>query len=176
MTAGWAEISDCGTWRWALGRCWDPDLLNRDGPAPALGWVMLNPSTADARTSDPTVTKCVTISRAHGYGRLWIGNLHAYRATSPAALRAQLPGIRVGPDCDRWLRRLAAAADAVAVAWGDQGGQPWARDRRDHVLELLAQTGVPLLCLGLTASGEPRHPCRLANATPLVPWTGRGVT
>src|SRR5438552_14460864 len=73
----WAEISPCGTWRYGLGRGWDPAL-------PVLGWIMLNPSTADAKINDQTIRRVMTISRAAGYGAAWVANLFALPSPSPA--------------------------------------------------------------------------------------------
>jgi hypothetical protein len=163
VTAGsWAAISLCGTWRYALGRQW--------APGPVLGWIMLNPSKADAKVSDQTAVKCMTISRLAGYGGLQIGNLHAFRSPSPAVLREVArrdPERAAGPDCDRWLAVMLGQVDRVVLAWGAHGGEPWALPRRSGVLDLVGRSGIPVACLGATAAGEPRHPCRLANATPL---------
>lgn len=156
----WADISECGTWRYMLGR--------RFAPGPVLGWIMFNPSKADAEISDPTVAKCVTITRLAGYGGLLIGNEYALRSADPAAVRTHWDPI--GPDCDYWLAWMLRNVPRVVLAWGNQGGQCWASIRRQSVVARVTGSGIPVACLGTTRSGEPRHPCRLANATRLVPW------
>ena len=45
LPTSYARLSDCGTYRYTLGRRWD------DGPTATF--VMLNPSTADASQDDP---------------------------------------------------------------------------------------------------------------------------
>ncbi len=50
---------------------------------------------------------------------------------------------------------------AVWLGWGN-GGQ-W-RGRDQAVLPVLLQQDLPLLALGLTASGQPRHPLYAAKA------------
>lgn len=57
----WAVISDCGRYRYELGRRWD------DGPL--LEFDMLNPSTANAERNDPTIVRCV------GFAKSWVDYL-----------------------------------------------------------------------------------------------------
>lgn len=164
-TGNWAEISPDGIYRYALHREWVPG-------GPTLGWIMLNPSTADAVINDPTIIKIMHVSEREGYGAAWVANLFAYRSPSPAALREAAadghPGHdATGPFTDMWLRTMLAAVPEVVLAWGANGGKPWARTRRDEVLAMIAEYPVTVACLGRNGNGEPRHPCRLANATPL---------
>jgi len=51
-----ADVSECGLFRYSLTREWFPAL-------PPLGFVMLNPSTADAIADDPTIRRCVGFAR-----------------------------------------------------------------------------------------------------------------
>ncbi len=93
MTKG-AAFDSTGTYRYALWREWDAS-------APRLGFVLLNPSTADAENDDPTLRRCMGFARAWGYGSLQIVNLFAYRATVPDALRWVADA--VGPENDRHI-------------------------------------------------------------------------
>lgn len=150
-----AEISSCGEYRYALWR-WDDSLLAGDG---TLLFVMLNPSTADGLADDPTIRRCRGFAQRLGYGTLAVANLYAFRATAPADLhKAADP---VGPENDEWVEKLADEADRVIVAWGADVG-PIA-DRAERVLPQLGDVDA----LGLTASGQPRHPLYLrADAEP----------
>ncbi|MCA9851707.1 MAG: DUF1643 domain-containing protein, partial [Dehalococcoidia bacterium] len=50
-----ASFSRDRRYRYELGRRW--------GLGPAVTWVMLNPSTADATVDDPTIRRCIDFSR-----------------------------------------------------------------------------------------------------------------
>lgn len=157
--AGAANFSRCGRYRYALER-----QLDTDGQGVVL-FVMLNPSTADASRNDPTIRRCIGFARRLGARRLLVGNLYAYRATLPRQLFATEDP--VGPGNDRWLRRMARQADRIVVAWGAHG----LPERVQRVGRLLAGVRCePLLALGLTASGQPRHPLYLPGNAPLQPW------
>jgi len=54
-----AVLSDCGTYRYVLTRRW--------AEGPVLGWVMLNPSRADAGRDDATVRRCMGFVRSWGF-------------------------------------------------------------------------------------------------------------
>lgn len=125
---------------------------------------MLNPSTATEARDDPTIARCVGRARALGFGGIAVGNLFAFRATDPQALRrAPNP---LGASADAAL--LAAMQDAAQIvcAWGNHGAL---HGRGAQVLDLLRATGQPLRHLGLTAQGQPRHPLYMALAAPLIP-------
>lgn len=140
-----ALLSPCGRYRYELTRRW--------ATGPLVGWVMLNPSRADAHLDDPTVRRCVGFARRWGYGGLIIRNLYALRATDPAALSTDPDP--VGPDNDAHLSRCGEQ-DLTVIAWGARGA-----DRARVVLSLLAAHGVRPHQLGVTADGQPRHPLYL---------------
>jgi len=73
-----------GDYRYHLWRTWDETR-------PRLLWVMLNPSTADGETDDPTVRRCIGFSKGWGYGSIEIVNLFAYR---PPPFARSLAGVR----------------------------------------------------------------------------------
>jgi hypothetical protein len=146
-----AVLSPCGTYRYELTRRWSSRSL--------AGWVMLNPSTADADVDDPTVRRCIGFTKAWGYGGLVIRNLFALRATDPSELDRHADP--VGPENDAHLARCQRDALTV-IAWGARGGR-----RGRDVLELLATHGVRPYRLAVTGNGQPRHPLYLKAS--LVP-------
>lgn len=154
-----AAFDDTRTYRYRLGRIWNLDV-------PAMTFIGLNPSTADAMADDPTIRRCRNFALREGCGGLVMVNLFAYRSTDPGALRhVEDP---VGPDNANYLLLMAASAGPAVAAWGT-GGSLHGRDRA--VLRLL--NGMKKLhCLGTTKDGHPRHPLYLAAKTPLEPYGG----
>ena len=149
-----AVISECGEYRYRLNRTWN-DRLG------ILPFIMLNPSTADAETDDPTIRRCVSFAQREGYGSIVVVNLYGLRATSPAVLW-QHPD-PIGPGNDAYLKKISRVYGEAVCAWGNH-----APPRRvAHVASLLA--GVKLRCFGLTRSHQPRHPLYLRTGQPLVP-------
>jgi hypothetical protein len=157
-TERYAEISECGRYRYTLGRQW--------GDGPLVTFVMLNPSTADAEMDDPTIRRCLGFARSWGAGALHVVNLYALRSTDPAALWV-VPD-PVGPDNDRHLAQHAhlAVRDGapIVAAWG-------ANARQDRVAAVRALPGMDRLqCLGVTKDGAPRHPLYLPAIAEPRPW------
>lgn len=155
-----AALSRCGRYRYALWRRWDE-------AAPSVLFVMLNPSTADAREDDPTIRRCIGFAQAWGFGALAVGNLFALRSPDPMALHRAVatdgPTAAIGPRNGLWLRRLAQESPVVVAAWGQHG----ALLQRGAAV---AQSLPTLHCLGVTQAGHPRHPLYVAASTPLQPW------
>jgi hypothetical protein len=162
---GWASISDCERYRYALGRVWNEAL-------PVLVFVMLNPSTADALKPDHTITKCVGFAQRWGFGGILVLNLWALRSRHPGDLcRAADP---VGPENDEYLRYFARAArdtdSDVIVAWGLNAALT---PRRAEVVELLIREGIELWAIAETKDGEPAHPLMLSYASKPALWGAR---
>ena len=136
-------LSADNKYRFRLGRAW--------GPAPYACFIMLNPSIADASVDDPTIRSCIRLAKAWGRGGFEVVNLFALRTTNPQELyHADDP---IGPDNDAHILAAVMWRSPVVVAWGMRGVF-MNRDRA--VLDLLR--GIPLLCLGRTKTGAPRHP------------------
>jgi len=155
-----AGLSGDGLYRYWLTR-WD------DGRGPdGVNFICLNPSTADALRDDPTVRRLRNFARAWGYGGFWLTNLYALRATNPRTLRV-FPD-PVGPENDAWLLSVARSAELVVCAWGAHA----APERAAAVTLMLSDDGIALWSLGETASGQPKHPLRLAGRTTPRRWRG----
>lgn len=173
--AAWATTSDCGRYRYALGRAWDDE----DSGRPIFSVIMLNPSTADAFNNDPTIRKCIHFAKQEGCGSLLVRNLFAYRATNPGDLKYVADP--VGEYNLALLERDVTFGLRVA-AWG-QLGPSWLRKRAQlpishakirgasHVLAL-TEHGYDRSSLYLSrATRQPRHPLYLANATRVQLWS-----
>lgn len=159
-----AAFSEDRRYRYALGRTW--------GEGPAVAFVMLNPSTADAFKVDPTVRRCLGFARAWGFETLIVLNLFALRSTDPKALYSAEPGFDpVGPLNDLTLDAVPPETRIVA-AWGVHG----ALDGRGQIVhERLVAAGHDVQCLGKrTREGHPRHPLYLRGDVAVEPMPHLG--
>jgi hypothetical protein len=148
MTHG-ATLSDDRAYRYLLWRSWS-------GPALAINFIMLNPSTADEVTNDPTVIRCIQRAKTLGSGKLYVTNLFAGRATNPKDLFGM--GDPVGPSNNEFLVATAAKADLVVAAWGNHGQK---RDRASTVLKFLSEAGIKLHIINYEGRDIPAHPLYL---------------
>lgn len=176
-----AALSVCGRYRWSLSRQWAQDVRT-----PWVGWVMLNPSTADASIDDPTIRRCIDFSRRWGYGGLAVRNLFNIRATDPdELLKARAGGVPLVCENDDWrgdrwasddlYLGMAEVCPLIIVAWG---AHPAAQvdDRASYVLKLLMSTRSRIACIGITGDGHPRHPLyRPRSVTPIDFPIGKAV-
>jgi hypothetical protein len=161
------------TYRYQLGRDW-----GRPGDRP-LVYVMLNPSVAGGEgdmgdgkgngADDPTIRKCKGFAVRAGYRRVVVVNLFAFIATDPAELlHAADP---VGPANDHHIVEAVVQAGAVVVAWGQLTTKCAAlRPRACAVLRMLAEAGVPPLCIGTNGDGTPVHPLMVPYARTFRPF------
>ncbi len=152
-----AVYSDCERYRYALTRIW--------APGPRALFVMLNPSTATEAQNDPTVERCERRARVLGFGSFSVANIFAFRATDPRVMRAV--DDPVGPENDAAIRAAATDADSIVCGWGNHGLH---LARGAAVERLLRGVDRPLLHLGLTGVGQPKHPLYVAYAQPPALW------
>lgn len=148
-----AHISDCGDYRYSLKRRW--------GDGSVIGWVMLNPSTADASIDDPTIRRCIDFSQRWGYSAMLVVNKFAYRSTDPRVLKTMPIDVAFGPDNDAQLLAAGRWCEKIVCAWGNPGG-------KDIPFVLRCDGG--LWHLGTTLSGCPKHPLYLPKDTQLQRW------
>jgi hypothetical protein len=135
-------------------------------PLRSVAWIMLNPSTADARINDPTIRRLISYATRWGYNGIDVVNLFAGRAVAPSDLtRMHDP---IGPENDRWI--LDTMRDprcaVVIVAWGSN---TFARKRARDVARFLR--GVrPLQALKRNDDGSPAHPLYLKSDLLPTSW------
>jgi hypothetical protein len=126
---------------------------------------MLNPSTADETTDDPTIRKCIGFSKRLGVQRLAVVNLFAARATKPRDLG--LYADPIGPDNNDWiLEEIGKNCGPIIAAWGANGRRH--SERVKAVLSMLS--GFELSCLGTTKDGHPFHPLMIPYVQPFSPF------
>ncbi len=136
-------------YRYRLDRVWDEHK-------PLLGFIMLNPSTADAEANDSTVSRCIKRAKLNGYGGIVVGNAYAYRSTDPKKLK--LVGDAIGPDNDKHLLQIMRDCQEVIVAWGAHAKI----GRAKKICDLAYSIDKQLYYLALTKKGQPRHPLYLS--------------
>ncbi len=123
-------------------------------------FIMLNPSTATAEESDPTVTRCEGYARLWKYRRLIVLNIFALRSTDPELLYSDPDP--VGRDNNINIQNCSKDAGLIICAWGVHGKY---QDRGQKVLEMLRHKKPHYL--KLTKEGIPQHPLYLkANLKP----------
>jgi hypothetical protein len=133
-----------------------------------LLWIMLNPSTADKTTDDPTIRRVKAFTAREGFRRLIVVNLFSQRATKPTDLRSP-------SQAEHRLNMLTvhnamSKADRVVVAWGSTVPRQVrfaTFAAKVAVIGFAHENGIPLYCLGRTNTGEPRHPLYVKGARPL---------
>lgn len=150
MIRSTAIFSEDQKYRYRLDRVWDK-------AKPLLGFIMLNPSTADAEVNDPTVTRCIKRAQRLGYGGAVVGNAYAYRSTDPKKLR--LIGGPIGFDNDSHLLNIMNDCETIIVAWGAHAKL----GRAKRICDIAEEAGKQLYCLALTKHGAPRHPLYLKD-------------
>lgn len=158
-----AIISECGTYRYRLER-----QIASTGKTYA--YFGINPSTADAIENDPTVRRWIGFTQLMGGGRVIVGNVFAYRSKKVADLLLDpLPAFSLAQQ--HHLGEIIADADVLVPCWGSRTKVPKElRHHFDNVLQLLVNSGKPVLHFGRTKSGDPAHALFLSYETQLTPW------
>jgi hypothetical protein len=145
-----ARFSDCGKYRYLLWRRWEISK-------PRLLCILLNPSTADARKDDPTITRCARRAQQMGFGTLEVVNLFAFRSTDPKWMKSQADP--VGTENDAVIRQAVKRAGMVLCGWGSHGRH---LKRDSQVLKLIADLYVHAYALKINKNGTPVHPLYVA--------------
>jgi len=138
-----AVPEDDSEYRYSLSRHWDHSR-------PTVCYIGLNPSTATATDSDPTMTKLATAANMMGFGGMTLVNLFPVRSPNPSEIdRHDAP---MGEDADRYIKRAADEAEAVFAAWGSKGEQY--SGRITEVIELIDRD---ICVLDFNQDGSPLH-------------------
>ncbi len=156
---GRARFSADGSYRYSLGRDWEPRL-------PCFAFVLLNPSGANAHRDDPTTRKLHHICVANGGGAYILVNLFALVDTHQTGLHLETAVGETHGENDRWLRRAVRCSDRVVVGWGTGGGTAFRIGERRRAVHRRVGAIWPILadrelwCVGYNRAGSPRHPGR----------------
>lgn len=152
-----AVISPCGKYRYLLRRG------NEGVPHRTLGFIMLNPSTADANVDDPTIRKCMKYANREFYDGIIVANIFALRATNPKELYVSHDPI--GPDNSTYIHTVATSCTDVVCAWGNQNIVT--PSLTEEIIKVLGKLDVRVWCLGRNKNGSPKHPLYVRGDKPL---------
>jgi hypothetical protein len=158
-----AEFNDDGGAIFSVGRKYRYKLwrkLDHKNPLRIL-WIMLNPSTADAKIDDATIKKIRKYSARLGFGEFQVVNVYAYRATNPKELQSVEDPF--GEENDYILMDAIKHTDRIVCAWGANAGE----DGR-KLAALIRSMDVPMKCLKINKDGSPAHPLYQPDAAELI--------
>lgn len=156
-----------GDYRFLLWRRWGD-------PARRVCWIMLNPSTADGLQDDPTIRRLIGFTKREGYEALDVVNLFGYRSTDPAILNGLQEKDSDVLANDAHISVACLQASLIVCAWGSHKA---AGLRAPKLVNILVRnfSQTPVVCLGRTADGSPRHPLYVAAKQPFVSFWGGGL-
>ena len=163
FTEGGAAFNEDRTHRFRLWRAWAPEK-------PRLAWLMMNPSTADETSLDPTVRRCVGFAHEWGFGGIEVFNVATLRTPSPSVL---VMTHNLGIDVferearDAAIREVLPTIGRVVVAWGSCS---LVCAEAPSVARVFALGGVEVVALGRTKEGHPRHPLYVRGDTLPEAW------
>lgn len=171
-----ADFSEDGLFRWRLTRTWT-DFENEP-----IRWIVfcgMNPSIADDMSDDPTIRREVGFAKSLGANALVKVNLTPFIATDPRRLKSasSIWGCAKVRECNQMVLRESAKIGrgsygrGVFAAWGAL--PKFLKFEEDIAISAM---GAPLMCLGHTKDGSPRHPLYLPKATCPVEWSKKILT
>lgn len=134
------------------------DVETQSAGTDTLVVIQMNPSSADATRSDPTIGKVSNWAAEHEFGRIVFLNLWAYRATNPSDLLKLTEDDMIGPGNDEAIRSALSGNATVVCAWGTilDGILPRYRRRIAFLKSVLGERVVH--AVGHAVAGEfPRH-------------------
>lgn len=157
-------------------------LLRKEGSDPLIV-IGLNPSTADENSPDATMRKIMGFistwnkSGVPKHDSFIMLNIYPQIEKSPRELNKKSPAMNEIIH-NRNIEMISTILDNypksnIMLCYGDSIDIiPWMKNCRDEVLKLLTHyPEVSLYSLGgLTIRKNPRHPCRLAFKTELIPF------
>lgn len=164
-------FSPCRQYRYTLWRELQQDFFplrpgQRDKFVQFIG---VNPSKADERINDNTITRLIDYASRWGFASMCMTNLFAFRSTDPEVMKAH--PFPVHPEGsiynDGWLKAVADEASLIVCCWGKNGLH---KGRAQEVEGFLRARGRKLHCFRLLADGTPEHPLYLPKKLEPQEW------
>lgn len=155
---------------WSLDRKYRYLLERRVGPSEETClFICLNASKADEEIDDLTVTKGQHWAAEWGFGVFVMANIFGYKATDPEELYPLGDDAISHPDerdaNDEAIAKAVNRADRIVLGWGNHGAF---LNRGLAVLDYIRGQHRSVWCFGQTQDGHPKHPSRIAYASPFV--------
>lgn len=136
-----AVFSECRKHRYALWRIWDKKK-------PLVMFIGLNPSKADEKKPDPTITRVKTFAEDWGYGGFYMMNLFSFVSENPNSLLNCMDPVK---DNDLWLSDVSLLCEKVIFCWG---AFKQINGRDEIVMKMFKHADA----LIINKNGSPRHP------------------
>lgn len=156
-----AIFSDCKKYRYVLTR----NFLNAK---PGIcNFLMLNPSTANHKDNDKTVTRCCKYAQKWGYGRMIVTNIFAFVETKKELMKKYHAPI--GDENNAYIIEAAKMSSFIVCAWGTDGEH---LDRGKAVQSMLSELKLKPHCLVKTKDGHPKHPLYCKGDLKPIPYEG----
>ncbi len=136
-------------------------LLGRKGKRMLIAFG-INPSKADRKRSDATVTRVIRAAAKNSFDGWLMMNVCPQRATDPADLQVEPSGEEHQKNRRAFRKILHGLSNYACLgAWGNLVES---RDYlKQYLLDLLSEPNLmerPWFCFGTTANGHPKHPSR----------------
>ena len=130
--------------------------------------IMLNPSIADERVLDNTLTRVQDFARRWGFGGMQIVNAFSAIATKPRDLRhMDLRSV----ENDAHIKSAVANASRIMLGWGSEMGSRDLSWRLPKMHALLKPAGPNIFAWKMTKDGHPSHPLYLRADIAPVPYS-----
>ena len=141
-----AKFNKARTKRYFLFRKWSD--------RPTIVWIMLNPSVADEKYDDKTISKCMKFSNCWGYGGFYVLNLCSDISTCPKkAINKLKTNQEIDPTSLSYIKDLINNNNVIYCAWGFGISTPkW-------LTTILKNKTIK--ALELSKLGTPKHPLYL---------------
>lgn len=143
-----AALSKDKKYRFQLDRIWDRNL-------PCIGFILLNPSTADHKKDDPTIRKLIGYATKWGFGSLKVVNINPYRCKSPENLIYNSIPDEVRGANVIYIQAIYRFSSIVVCGWGNNSLDIDIESIKEHIKPKRTY------CFEKNKNGNPRHPLYL---------------
>lgn len=138
-------------------------------------FVGLNPSTADGKEDDRTITRLIQFAKDWGYNGFYITNLFTFVSTDSSVLKKMMPKELNHRSADKIMRAAADTCVSACYMWGAKG-KLYARNLEVSTIvgaQSRLGTFTDIFCFKMGKNGMPVHPLYLPKDTKPQPYYRR---